>query len=519
MLQTACCAAWNDWAVEEFNAVAPDRLCVLAFLPGCAPDAAAAELERAAKRGHRGAVIDVFDLDLADPAWDRLWAAAQDTGLPISFHLKDGTWSRHLSYRVGKWQSAAFASVLPLQLDEPLAIMTFSGALERHPGLKLVPAEAGIGWLPYFVARMDLEWRNLRDKLDYATSLPPSELFRRQVLVTFEEEALGRSSCRWSVSSRACGRRTTRTPTAPSRTRCTRSRRRSARCRPRTAARSRRPTARGCTGSTDVERTREAAVLDEPNEPLAIGDVVVDAPGPREVLVRTVASGVCASDLHLIRRRRGPIVPGHEPAGIVEQIGADVTHVKPGDRVIACLSIFCGVCDFCISGRSHLCGGRMFERRPGEPPRLSRHGAPVGQMSQLSSFAEQMLVPENALVKVRDEMPLDRAAPDRLRRHHRARRSPLPCTRRSRRHLRGGRLRRRRAERRAGLSHRRRDADHRGRHAAVEARPRVPGRRHRRRERVGVRRRRGGPRAHAGRRRVRLRGPSARTRPRARRTT
>ncbi len=154
----------------------------------------------------------------------------------------------------------------------------------------------------------------------------------------------------------------------------------------------------------------KAAVLDEPNEPLAIEDVVVDAPGPREVLVRTVASGVCASDLHLIRRRRGPIVPGHEPAGIVEQIGADVTHVKPGDRVIACLSIFCGVCDFCISGRSHLCGGRMFERRTGEPPRLSRHGAPVGQMSQLSSFAEQMLVPENALVKVRDEMPLDRAA-------------------------------------------------------------------------------------------------------------
>ncbi|MFN8603828.1 MAG: amidohydrolase family protein [Candidatus Binatia bacterium] len=206
VLQTACCAAWNDWAVEEFNAVAPDRLCVLAFLPGCAPDAAAAELERAAKRGHRGAVIDVFDLDLADPAWDRLWAAAQDTGLPISFHLKDGTWSRQLSYRVGRWQSAAFASVLPLQLDEPLAIMTFSGALERHPGLKLVLAEAGIGWLPYFVARMDLEWRNLRDKLDYATSLPPSELFRRQVLVTFEEEALGAQlvplvgveSCMWA---------------------------------------------------------------------------------------------------------------------------------------------------------------------------------------------------------------------------------------------------------------------------------------------------------------------------------
>jgi predicted TIM-barrel fold metal-dependent hydrolase len=205
-LQSACYAAWNDWAAEEFNALAPDRLCVLAFLPGHSPEAAAAELERAAKLGHRGAVIDVFDIDLAEPAWDRLWAAAEHTGLPISFHLKGGTWSRQLSYQVGKWQSAAFASVLPLQLDEPLAIMTFSGALERHPGLKLVLAEAGIGWVPYFLARMDLEWRNLRDKLDIATSVPPSELFRRQVLVTFEEEALGAQliplvgvdSCMWA---------------------------------------------------------------------------------------------------------------------------------------------------------------------------------------------------------------------------------------------------------------------------------------------------------------------------------
>ena len=76
-LQDACFAAWNDWAVEEFNAVAPDRLCVLAFLPGHSPEAAAAELERCAALGHRGAIIDVFDIDLGDPAWDRLWAAAE----------------------------------------------------------------------------------------------------------------------------------------------------------------------------------------------------------------------------------------------------------------------------------------------------------------------------------------------------------------------------------------------------------------------------------------------------------
>jgi uncharacterized protein len=205
VLQSACYGAWNDWAVEEFNAVAPDRLCVLAFLPGHSPDAAAAELERCAGLGHRGAIIDVFGIDVGDRAWEPLWSAAEHTGLPISFHLKGGT-SPKLSYQMGKWQSAAFATVLPMQLDEPLATMVFCGALERHPGLKLVLAESGVGWLPYFLARMDLEWRNLRDKLDYAPHTQPSELFRRQVFATFEEDALGETlipllgadSCMWA---------------------------------------------------------------------------------------------------------------------------------------------------------------------------------------------------------------------------------------------------------------------------------------------------------------------------------
>ena len=205
-LQSACYAAWNDWAVEEFNAVAPDRLCVLGFLPAHSPEAAAAELERCAGLGHRGAIIDVFEIDLVERSWDRLWQAAAQTGLPISFHLKGGTWTRGLRYQRGKWPSAAFASVLPLQLDEPLAIMMFSGALERNPGLRLVLAEAGVGWVPYFVKRMDHEWEALRGQLDYATEAPPSELFRRQVMVTFEEEPLGAQliplvgadSCMWA---------------------------------------------------------------------------------------------------------------------------------------------------------------------------------------------------------------------------------------------------------------------------------------------------------------------------------
>jgi uncharacterized protein len=188
-LQNVCYAAWNDWAVEEFNASAPDRLCLLGFLPSHSPEAAVAELERCAEKGHRGAIIDVFDLDATDRVWDRLWSAAEQTGLPLSFHIKGGA-SPRLSYQIGKWQSAAFASLLPLQLDEALAIMIFGGALERHPGFKLVLAEAGLGWLPYYLSRMDMEWRALKDKIDYAPKDPPSEVFRRQVIATFEEEEL-----------------------------------------------------------------------------------------------------------------------------------------------------------------------------------------------------------------------------------------------------------------------------------------------------------------------------------------
>ncbi len=157
----------------------------------------------------------------------------------------------------------------------------------------------------------------------------------------------------------------------------------------------------------------KAAILPAYNEPLEIVDVTIDKPSPGEVLLRTAATGVCHSDLHCVDGSLPvpcPCVLGHEPAGIVEQIGENVAYVKPGDRVIACLSIFCGTCEYCVTGRTNLCGGAMLDRTAEQPPRLSYDGTPLYQMAQLGSFAEQMLVPENALVKVREEIPLDRAA-------------------------------------------------------------------------------------------------------------
>ena len=156
----------------------------------------------------------------------------------------------------------------------------------------------------------------------------------------------------------------------------------------------------------------QAAVLNASPGRLEIEDVSIDKPGPREVLVRTAHSGLCHSDLHFMDgawQLLPPAVMGHEGAGIVEAVGADVTYVKPGDHVITCLSMFCGQCKYCLSGRPHLCSDRSLFVR--EKPAITRaNGQAVTPFASLGTFAEQMLVHEHAVVKIRPEMPLDKAA-------------------------------------------------------------------------------------------------------------
>ncbi|AOY94882.1 alcohol dehydrogenase [Cupriavidus sp. USMAA2-4] len=157
----------------------------------------------------------------------------------------------------------------------------------------------------------------------------------------------------------------------------------------------------------------KAAVLHQPKTPLVIENVAISKPGPHEVLVRTAAVGVCHSDLHFVDGAYPtalPAVLGHEAAGVVEQVGSLVRTVKPGDHVITCLSAFCGHCEFCLTGHLSLCVAPDTRRAEGEEPRLL---APQGNMNQflnLSAFAEQMLIHEHALVAIRRDMPLDRAA-------------------------------------------------------------------------------------------------------------
>jgi S-(hydroxymethyl)glutathione dehydrogenase/alcohol dehydrogenase len=157
----------------------------------------------------------------------------------------------------------------------------------------------------------------------------------------------------------------------------------------------------------------KAAVLREVGTPLQIEDVQINKPGPHEVLIRTVAAGVCHSDLHFIEGSYPhplPAVLGHESAGVVEAVGSEVRTVKPGDHVITCLSAFCGHCEYCLGGRMSLCVSPETKRRPDEEPRLSSDKGPMMQYLNLSSFAEQMLIHEHACVAIRPDMPLDRAA-------------------------------------------------------------------------------------------------------------
>lgn len=157
-----------------------------------------------------------------------------------------------------------------------------------------------------------------------------------------------------------------------------------------------------------------AAVLESAPGQLAIKEISIDRPLANEVLITVAASGLCHTDLHFMEGHLScdvPAVLGHEVAGIVEAVGDDVTYVAPGDHVIACLSVFCGQCEHCLTGNPAICANpHSTDRSPDAPSRLSCDGVAVTQFMRLGAFAEQILVHQNAIARINPEMPLDRAA-------------------------------------------------------------------------------------------------------------
>lgn len=152
----------------------------------------------------------------------------------------------------------------------------------------------------------------------------------------------------------------------------------------------------------------------EVGRPLTIEDVEVDAPLGQEVLVDVAAAGLCHSDLRFLEGSFDhplPTVLGHEVAGTVTAAGDGVTEVAVGDHVVMSISVFCGVCALCVSGRPHLCVDKPATRRTRDQgSRLSLAGEPITQFLDLSAFAEQMLVHESAVVKIGDDVPFAYAA-------------------------------------------------------------------------------------------------------------
>jgi Zn-dependent alcohol dehydrogenase len=161
----------------------------------------------------------------------------------------------------------------------------------------------------------------------------------------------------------------------------------------------------------------KAAVLRSFHKPLASEDIAIADPREREVLIRIMATGVCASDLSTIRGKTGselPLVPGHEAAGVVERIGSGVSRVKPGDRVVLSWAPNCGQCFYCQESHPTLCdvyggaavSGGLWDRSS----RLGPVDAPLKHYSCVSSFAELAVVPETGCIAIPDDVPFDVAA-------------------------------------------------------------------------------------------------------------
>lgn len=187
-------AAYNRY-IADFNAAIPGRFYGLGCLPNHDGAAAAAEVRRCAALGLKGAVFVPWGS--AMPVWDRMWepmwTAAEETGLVVSFHVFEGGGST-VGYEVKGVKRAdvigAWTVVAPLQMDEILASVILSGVCQRHPELRLVLGESGIGWLPYMLERLDDTYEErLAD--DLALPLPPSAYFKRQIWATFQKDLHG----------------------------------------------------------------------------------------------------------------------------------------------------------------------------------------------------------------------------------------------------------------------------------------------------------------------------------------
>jgi S-(hydroxymethyl)glutathione dehydrogenase/alcohol dehydrogenase len=160
----------------------------------------------------------------------------------------------------------------------------------------------------------------------------------------------------------------------------------------------------------------KAAILWETNQPWSVEDIELDDPGPGEVRVKLAASGMCHSDEHLVTGDLPfdlPIIGGHEGAGVVEEVGENVSWLAPGDHVVFGFIPACGKCPSCSTGHQNLCDlGALMGAGKQIADGGSRHhaqGTDLSLMCLLGTFAHHTVVNEASCIKIEEDVPLDRA--------------------------------------------------------------------------------------------------------------
>lgn len=187
-LGAALARAYNDW-LHDFCAPDRARLLGMGLISLHDPARAAAEVERVAGRGWRGVVLrpnPVYGRTLGDPAYEPFWAACVHHALVVAVH--EGTHARQPTAGADRFHSrfALHACSHPMELMMAFLALYEGGVLERHPGLRVAFLEAGCGWVPYWLWRLDEEYRHLAGELDRQVSAAPSVVFQRQCFVGFE---------------------------------------------------------------------------------------------------------------------------------------------------------------------------------------------------------------------------------------------------------------------------------------------------------------------------------------------
>ena len=159
-----------------------------------------------------------------------------------------------------------------------------------------------------------------------------------------------------------------------------------------------------------------AAVAFEAKKPLEIVELDLEGPKPGEVLVEIMATGICHTDAYTLSGKDSegvfPSILGHEGAGIVREVGAGVTSVKPGDHVIPLYTPECRQCKTCLSQKSNLCTAIRATQGKGLMPdgtsRFSLKGQPIYHYMGCSTFSNFTVMPEIAVAKIREDAPFDK---------------------------------------------------------------------------------------------------------------